>query len=66
MKQITIQKLSNTKKLTPENALEIIRNTTAGKKATGKTTKKVAAAPKQREKKIATKGNVITPTEVNI
>ena len=40
MKQIIIKKLNNTKKkLTMENALKIIRNTTAGEKATGTTTK---------------------------
>ena len=44
MKQIIIRKLNNSKKkFTRENALEIVRNTKIGKKATGTTTKKVAA-----------------------
>ena len=52
MKETVIQKLNNIKrKLTTEIALEIIQNTTAGEKATGWITKKLAAAPKQNQKK---------------
>ena len=47
MREVIAQKLSNSKKkLTAENALEIIKNITAGEKATGKQQKSVAAAPK--------------------
>ena len=52
MKKVIIQKLNSTKKkLTAENALEIIRNTTAGEKATGRQPKRVALAPKENKKR---------------
>ena len=52
MKEVIAQKLNNSKKkLTAENALEIIRNTTAGEKSTGRQPKRVALAPKQGQKR---------------
>ena len=50
MKQTIFTKLNNSRRtLNTNNALDVIKNSTVGEKATG-TTKKVAAAPKKDEK----------------